>query len=96
MSYNVNQIIANTEALLKLRHGEEDLQADAPFEVICAEKDKPFVYRRGKLMVAVNPSGDALNVQAPVAGKEPVFVLGCADVKGDVLTLSAQSFVVLK
>ena len=34
-----------------------ELQADGPFEVLCREKGKDFVYRRGNLVIAVNPKG---------------------------------------
>ena len=83
-------------AILSLRHAEPDLQADGPFEAICTEKGKPFVYRRGSLVLAVNPSGEALSVDAPVADMKPLLVIGSAEVKGEALCLAAQSFVALK
>ena len=85
-----------TRKIIALRHAETDLQADAPFEVICAEKDKPFVYRRGGIVLAVNPSGKEMTVKVPASGKKPLFTIGCASVDGDGLTLGAQSFVALK
>ena len=51
-----------------LRAQEEDLQADAPFEALCAEKgDRPLAYRRGGLLVAVNPSGARQTVDPDAA-----------------------------
>ena len=91
-----DSLLETVRALLKLRHGCEDLQADADFEVLCAEKDRPFVYRRGGLVVAVNPAGEALEAKVDVAGREAVYTLGCAEAAGDCLKLGAQSFVVLK
>ena len=91
-----DSLLNTVRALLKLRHAEPDLQADAEYETLCDQKGKPFVYRRGSLIVAVNPSGEALSVEAPVAGKAPICTLGRADVKGGELILGAQSFVVLK
>ena len=91
-----DSLLNTVRALLALRHSEEDLQADGDFEPLCAEKGKPFVYRRGSLVLAVNPSGAALSAEAPVAGKKPVYTLGSATIEGETLTLAAQSFVVLK
>lgn len=89
-------LLNTVRALLKLRHSEADLQADGAYETVCAEKDKPFVYRRGNLLLAVNPSGETLEVKAPVGDRKPLFTLGKAEIAGDVLTLGAQSFVALK
>ena len=83
-------------ALLKLRHAEEDLQADAEFEPLCAEKGKPFVYRRGELVLAVNPSGEALSAEVTAGDRKPLFVIGSADIEEGKVSLGAQSFVVLK
>ena len=79
-----DSLLNTVRAILKLRHAEEDLQADAEFEPLCTEKGKPFVYRRGSLVLAVNPSGEAL------------FTLGEARAAGGRLTMGPQSFVVLK
>ena len=54
------------------------------------------MYRRGNLLLAVNPSGEALEVKAPVGDRKPLFTLGRAEIAGDVLALGAQSFVALK
>ena len=44
--------------LTALRTQEEDLQADTPFEVLYDENGgRPFVYRRGQIVIAVNPAG---------------------------------------
>ena len=91
-----DSLLNTVRALLKLRHGEADLQADAAFEVIYAEAGQPFVYRRGSLIVAVNPSGEAVSVPAPVAGKAVRFRLGDCRVGGDALEMGPQSFAVVK
>ena len=50
-------LLNTVKAVLRLRHRYPDLQADRPFEVIRARKRDPlFVYRRGALTLAVNPS----------------------------------------
>jgi maltose alpha-D-glucosyltransferase/alpha-amylase len=88
-------------AILALRHQEEDLQADAGFEVICSEPDRPFVYRRGDLLCAVNPSGRAMEVSLPagVSGTvqgDILFEIGSSSLTNGKLTVGAQSFVVIR
>ncbi|WP_026510244.1 alpha-amylase family glycosyl hydrolase [Butyrivibrio sp. LC3010] len=81
--------------LLNLRHREEDLQADADFKVLCAEKNAPFVYKRGSLTIAVNPSDKEKTAALTVKG-EKIYSLGNAEIGEDKLTLSSQSFVVIR
>ena len=92
-----DSMLNTVRALLKLRHDEEDLQADAPFEALCAEKgDRPLVYRRGRLLVAVNPSGESQSVKLDAPGRAVRFAIGSAAVTGGKLALGPQSFAVLK
>ena len=60
-----SSLLNTVRAILALRHQEVDLQADAPFQVVCSEPGRPFVYRRGKLLCAVNPTGRDLEVALP-------------------------------
>ena len=83
-------------ALLRLRHGEEQLQADAPLAFLCTDPDKPLLYKRGELLLALNPSGGTLTVPAPVQGMWPIFTFGAAAPDGSALTMGPQSFVVMK
>ena len=83
-------------ALLRLRHGEEQLQADAPLAFLCTDPDKPLLYKRGELLLALNPSGGTLTVPAPVQGMRPIFTFGDAAPDGSALTMGPQSFVVMK
>ena len=94
-------LLSTVRAILALRHQEEDLQADAAFKVVCSEAGKPFVYRRGKLLCAVNPAGSEQSVALPAAVTESLsgdvlFELGKTSLKDGVLTVGAQSFVVMK
>ena len=85
-------LLETVRSLLALRHAESDLQADAPFEPVCTQPGPAFVYRRGSLLVAVNPGAEALPLPAEAAGKKAVFTIGSADGR----TIGAQSFAVLK
>ena len=91
-----DSLLNTVRALLALRHREEDLQADAEFEPLCTEPGAPFVYRRGNLILAVNPSGEKRFAEVPNAGREAVFTLGMADADGKRIVMGPQSFLVLK
>ena len=50
-------LLSEVARLTELRHAHADLQADAPFSVINDDEDgAPFVYRRGGMVLAINPS----------------------------------------
>ena len=94
-------LLNTVRAILALRHQEEDLQADAAFKVVCSEAGKPFVYMRGDLLCAVNPAGNEQSVVLPASVAEKLsgsalFELGKAFLDYGVLTVGAQSFVVMK
>ena len=89
-------LLNTVRAVLELRHAQEDLQADGAFEPLCTGRDEPFVYRRGALLVAVNPSGEAKTAKVDAEGREALFTIGCAETGAEGLKLGAQSFVVLK
>ena len=94
-------LLNTVRAILALRHQEKDLQADADFKVICSEEDKPFVYMRGSLLCAVNPTGHEQSVKLPAAvlaelKGEVLYGLGTAGLKDGVLTAGAQSFAVMR
>ncbi|WP_026489358.1 alpha-amylase family glycosyl hydrolase [Butyrivibrio sp. XBB1001] len=98
------------KALTALRHKYADLQADGSFEVIYAEKEQfPFVYRRGNLLIAINPSGNKANAtlsdKAFVKEKDPsgshcalneVYSIGGCQISGNSLTINPQSFAVFE
>ena len=47
-----------------------DLQASADFEIIYAQKNKyPFVYRRGRCLLGVNPSLKEVSISLNRKGK---------------------------
>ena len=89
-------LLNTVRALLKRRHEETDLQADGEYGTVCAEKGKPFVYRRGSLLLAVNPSGEKLFADVDADDRQVLFVLGMADAHAGRLAMGPQSFVVLK
>lgn len=103
-----DSLLNTTKALIALRHQYLDLQADGSFEVIYAEKEQfPFVYRRGNLLIAINPSDKkascALTPEAFTRKDENkqsaahgVFSIGSHSLSGNSLIMEAQSFVVFE
>lgn len=89
-------LLNTVRALLHLRHAEKDLQADGDFEPLIAEKGRPFVYRRGSLIAAVNPSLSSESVKLDSVTCSPIYTIGAADLNGNELTLGPSSFVLLK
>lgn len=86
MLHTVRKIIA-------LRNENEDLNADGPFEVLYAQKNEyPFIYRRGRFAVAVNPSGKEAAAPVGIPG-EILFQIGSVQRESGKTTLSPQSFV---
>lgn len=89
-------LLHTVKSLLALRHNKADLQADADFEPVYAEKGSmPFLYRRGALTVAVNPSCKPASV--PSAGRKSViYSIGNGRWEDGRLILEPQSFLVLE
>ena len=80
---------------VKTRRQSQPLQADASFKVICSEDGKPFVFRRGETVVAVNPAGTAGDVSADLGDVNVIYQIGSGSYADGKLTLGAQSFAVL-
>lgn len=94
---DANSLLAEVRRLTALRHAHEDLQADASFEVVNDDESAaPFVYRRGHLLLAVNPSSQAKTYESGLlCGKELVYQIGEASICDECLTMPGQSFAVL-
>ncbi|MCL2343121.1 MAG: alpha-amylase family glycosyl hydrolase [Firmicutes bacterium] len=98
-----NSLLNTVKSLIALRRRFSDLGAgvgaDGDFEVVYAEKEKfPFVYRRGKFLIFVNPAAwevrlDWDNVGAQALG-DVVYEIGrFARTEGEVV-LGPQTFAV--
>ncbi len=82
--------------LIALRHSLPQLQNDSPFGVYAAKKgSRLFAYRRGELLLAVNPglTTQTLELDGTYA---PCYTIGAPGVEGSLLSMPAQSFVILK
>lgn len=91
-----HSLLNTIRCVLKLRQNEKDLQSDGPFNVLHAVKGEPFVYSRGDIIIAINPSTEAMTVPVDIGSKAPVFTIGTADFGNKTFCLGPQSFVALK
>ncbi len=92
-----DSLLHTVRDLLALRHAEADLQADAPFEVEYAEPGRlPFVYRRGDIVIALNPSTDIARAPIDASEKQVLFSIGRGSAAGGEILLEAQSCLILK
>ena len=83
-------------SLIALRQENEDLGNYSSFEVYSAEAgSRLFAYKRGDMLVAVNPGAKAEEIKLDGA-YGVIFAMGSAEVSGEKLALGAQSFAVLK
>ena len=91
-----NSLLNTVKAVISLRHEHEDLQADGSFSVIHAStNDRTFVYRRGKLVIAVNPSLNEEKISLDdVTESNAIYSIGSALIADSVLDIKPQSFVV--
>lgn len=87
--------------VLAIRGKEKALCADEPFEVLCSGKDKPFVYKRGNLIMMVNPGEKDIEYTADYPAiksgdYEEVYSIGRIERSGEKLVLKAQSFGIVR
>ena len=91
-----DSLLCVLRSVLALRHAEKDLQADASFEVICSEPDRPFIYRRGGLVLALNTNGRELRTALPFEISEMLYKLGDVRCVDGTLIAGPQSFAVMR
>ena len=89
-----NSMLSHVKRLIALRHAEPELQNCSPFAVYAA-RGRLFAYKRGSLLVAMNPGSGEETCQLDGA-YIPLFTVGTPAMEGDTLHLPAQSFIVLK
>lgn len=91
-----HSMLNHVRQLIRLRQANEELGNYSPFAVYSAEENsRLFAYKRGSLLVAVNPGLTAQTLTLDT-NYQPIYTFGNAAVAGDSLTLQAQSFVVLQ
>jgi maltose alpha-D-glucosyltransferase/alpha-amylase len=87
-------LLSFVRSLLALREKEADLGSTSNFHVVYAEKGSyPFVYQRGKFLVAVNPKDQKVDIPLSQRGTLR-FGVGEARLDGTTLSMGGQSFAV--
>ena len=91
-----DSMLNHVRSLLRLRGEEKDLGNYSSFEVYSAEEgSRLFAYKRGELLLAVNPGMEALPLMLDGA-YEIIYSMGEPALQGAQITMDAQSFAVLK
>ncbi len=91
-----DSILNTLKKVIAIRHENEELQSDGNFEVVYAEKNKyPFIFRRGKFLIAVNPTEKEQTAPFDFSG-DCVFSIGTACVENKNIVMYPQSLVLIK
>jgi maltose alpha-D-glucosyltransferase/alpha-amylase len=92
-------LLNTIRTLLSLRHAEPDLRSTPNLEIVFAEKSRlPFVYKRGSLLLAVNPGTEPATAGILLAGKpspvdaKPLYAIGDCIFDKDSLCMKGMSF----
>jgi alpha-glucosidase len=97
-----DSLLCSVKTLNALRGENRDLQADGPFETVYAAKEKtPFVYRRGRFVISVNPEKKEEKVDltgrlADARKLTKIYEIGSSDCAEGILTAGPQSFVIFR
>ncbi len=92
-----DSILNTIKKVISVRHKYEDLQSDGDFEVIYAEKGKyPFIFKRGRFIIAVNPTDKEQSAPFEYSCDEPVFSIGEFCIKNNKIIMLPQSIKVMK
>jgi glycosidase len=90
-------LLNTVRKLLKLRHENAELQADGSFETVYAQSGKQLLaYRRGELLMVLNPSSEETILKTDAGEKKILFSVGKAELRPDGIHSAAQSFAVIR
>lgn len=94
-----SSLLNTVKTLLRLRHGEQELRAQANLEILhtgdVLSGDRSFFYKRGTFIMGVNPGKNKVCVKA--AGKpRPIYSIGSGSFEDGCYKLEAQSFGIWK
>ena len=91
-----NSILNTLKKVISIRHQNEDLQSDGDFEVVYAEKNKyPFIFKRGKFLIAVNPTAEKQTAPCKFEGKT-VFEIGKACIESGKINMQPQTLTLIE
>jgi maltose alpha-D-glucosyltransferase/alpha-amylase len=93
---NPVSLLNTLKNILTLRHNHEALNAQPNLEILYARKGGlPFIYKRGSLIMAVNPSGERTEAPLGLRG-DPVYAIGGGRLEKGRCLMEQQSFAVFK
>lgn len=83
--------------IIRIRKKNKEFSADGDFEILYAEENSfPFVYKRGKYVVFVNPLERLVDVKFEHEIKSELYRIGEYVQSWEKMTLSPQSFVIVE
>ncbi len=83
--------------IIKIRKKHPEFSADGEFEILYAEENSfPFVYKRGKYVVLVNPLDRLADVKFEYEIKSELYRIGEYIQSWEKMTLSPQSFAIIE
>ncbi len=91
-----DSILNTLKKVIAIRHENEDLHSDGDFEVVYAEKNTyPFIFKRGKFLIAVNPTGTKQTAPCKFNGKT-VFEIGKACIENGKIEMQPQTLTLIE
>ncbi|MBR1658689.1 MAG: DUF3459 domain-containing protein [Oscillospiraceae bacterium] len=91
-----DSLLYTVRALLALRAEQPMLRQNDNLEILHAQRGDAFVYRRGGLLLALNPSGAPASAPVEAAGARTLCQIGGGKAAGGKLVLEPQSFLALE
>ncbi|MDR2495022.1 MAG: hypothetical protein LBD24_07360 [Spirochaetaceae bacterium] len=87
-----SSLLNTVKSLLRLRRGDADLRGCPNLEILCAKPgNTPFIYRRGRFVMALNPRNEACAAPLALRG-DAVYAIGSCETDGASCRMGAQSF----
>jgi len=91
-----DSILNTLKKVIAIRHENEELHSDGDFEVVYAEKNAyPFIFKRGKFLIAVNPTGEKQTAPCKFEGKT-VFEIGKACIESEKINMQPQTLALIE
>lgn len=91
-----NSLLNTTKELIALRHQYQDLQSDGEFEVVSKEKGEAFIYRRGNMLIGINPSDKQVKWNTKeLQDYNLVYKIGEVKIQDTLLSMGEGSFIIL-
>lgn len=92
-----DSLLHTVRKLTEFRHANKQLHGNGPFEVIYVKANEyPFIYKRGSLTIAVNPSGRRVKAAAAINGTIAFSIGDIPVCSAESITMEPQSFAVFK